>query len=621
MERFTSSINVPALRRVAVLVGVTILVGGVYGASHFLIPRYLSQKNLRYTPVTLFTDGDEAQLYAPLVQGVGDGTWHFGDVALREHMDDPSPLPPLGPLVLGSAARLVGVERVWILVDLIFPPLIFLLACGIIYLLTKSFFVSVSTGIIFIFFREIASLFPFSKLYQLKAFLASFKPLVNSAVATRLPFDRLMSPEWTFIPLGLFLFFLICALKYKKNIFTVCAGIFYGALFYSYPFDWIAVSLVLGVSFFLFLFRRDYIMAKMIFFVAVFGGIVSIPYWVNVYQLMHLAQYHDLLSRTGLEVGRHFRLFLLPHYIVWLGLSVWLLKSKKNIWGIVGASLFIGAFLTMNVQMVTGYVPQPDHFLRYPLAFSLLVAYVIAGIEFAARYPAIGPLVKRIAKIVLVLACVLVIVRSVGIQIAYARSQYEHYTLPPAVDDSFKWIRENLPSNSVMLSPSVVTNSHLLMFTPVKVFVPSSGAVSTASNQELVERFVVAAKLFGVSDDRIKELFSRTYLEELKSSIHGMDTQNSIAAHLFHYGLYAQTPNFYFGDRAFRDFEDVEKAVVTALGEWHRDQETMRAKFSFEYIYVGPEENKHFTFLAGQFPGCLKNLYTSGGVSIYRICD
>ena len=101
-------------------------------------------------------------------------------------MDDPSPLPPLGPLVLGSAARLVGVERVWILVDLIFPPLIFLLACGIIYLLTKSFFVSVSTGIIFIFFREIASLFPFSKLYQLKAFLASFKPLVNSAVAVGL---------------------------------------------------------------------------------------------------------------------------------------------------------------------------------------------------------------------------------------------------------------------------------------------------------------------------------------------------------------------------------------------------------------------------------------------------
>src|SRR3989338_6842495 len=117
MERFTSSINVPAAQRVAVLVGVTILVGAIYGASHFLIPRYLSQKNLRYTPVTLFTDGDEAQLYAPLVQGVGDGTWRFGDIALREHPDDPSPLPPLRPVVLGSMAHFVGFERVWILAD------------------------------------------------------------------------------------------------------------------------------------------------------------------------------------------------------------------------------------------------------------------------------------------------------------------------------------------------------------------------------------------------------------------------------------------------------------------------------------------------------------------------
>jgi len=591
----------------------------IYGLPHILISQRLAFEGKVYHPVTFFSDIDEAQTYAPQVEEVSGGKIFYGDVVLSEYADKNSPIQPLGGIVLGFMAKAVGLENTFILIDFIFPAALFVLFFAIVFLLTESILISFPLSLIYIFSRDASSLFPFSNFHQFKVFAAYFKPIISWPVETRLSFDRILAPEWTFVPLSLFLLFWILALKKENKFLAVAAGIFYGSLFYSYLYDWIVISLVLGFSAFISILAEDRVLRKVSWWALGTGFLISVPFWFSFFDLKALPHYSEIVARSGIEAGHAFRTGLGWHYAVWFfsGLVLWKLGQKTIFYA--ASALFAASIFSMNIQLLTGFVPQPDHFLRYPLALVLWPAYIILGILFWEKYGGRLLFLKKYALGFLFVAAILVVARNVQLPFAYAKYNYSRYTMNESDYASFQWIKENLRPNSVVLSPSVITNTHLLIFTPARVFVPPSGLITIAPDSELLERYIIAAKLFGVKDAKIKELFSRAFLNSRRDG-QNENVEDSAAVYLFHYGLYSQEPDAYMQGQSIRELGDIEKTVVAVIGEWNNNPENLLNKYALEYVYVGSQEKKIFNFSANDFPRCLSLIHTEGTTDIYKFC-
>lgn len=615
-------------KAVAVAIFGAIVVVFIYGLVHLLIWNELSSRDLRYVPITMSANEDEAQIYAPRIAEVAEGKLFFGDTALKEHENEPMFLPVSGSIVFGMIARLTGIEWLWILTTILIPAILFLFFFVIARLLTGSIPIAFASSFLLIFFREIASRFPFYDFHQFKVFITHFLPYVVSGIYnTRLEFHRIESPLWTWLVLALFYFFFVLVIRSEKKWPIVPAALLYGLEFYTYLYDWIAVSLVLGIFFVASLAVGERKLAGKTAII-MFGGLIfSSYYWISQWKVMHLPQFQEFINRAGLEVGRVFRWSLWPNYLAWIGAGAFsLLYAKRNTGNpygnnisgsaLLAGSTFLAVVLALNIQIFTGYVPQPDHFLRHSFAFLLWGAYLIFGKILWDRFRPVE--LKSYFYALIFIAVILVFARSVQIQIGYASHNFTQYTIPSAVEESFSWMRKELPPDSIVLTPSLVNTAHLLIFTPAKTFLPSTGVITLASDKELVERYIIAAKLFGIDDELITAIFDVSYLTNPRV-IKNLEGGGGLA--LFHHGFGRQDPNAYFTPgNEFREIPHIAEAAAAALVQWSNDRTVSLNQYSFDYVYVGPDEKKSFSFNKGAFPLCLEDFYHNEEVDIYRLC-
>ncbi len=607
-----------------------LFVSALYGLPNFFIEQRLSKEGKIYHPVTLSADWDEAAVYAPLVRETAKSL-RQRDPSLAEHRDAHLLLPPSGPLVFGFFVRFFGLEPVWIFVDYILPPLIFLLLFTILYLLTQSGLFSLLLGLVFICTRQLISFLPFSSWSEVQRFLLYFKPYISQIVESRLPFDRMFSPEWTYIPLTLFFLLLIVAFSQPRKIWYVCAGLSYGFLFYTYFYDWVAVSVFLGILMLLSFVYREKTVCKAIAYILAIGLILSIGYWISFWQISQLPHYLDIKERTGLEVGRVLRLTRLPQYVYWLAAAVWLLwrpiKSPRHL---MAAGLFLSAIVVMNLQLLTGYVPQPWHFLVYPLALMLFLAHVILFKELISQYGQHLRMRHAHAWLVglIILGSGLIVARGVQSQISFVKNNAWRYTLPLSLEDSYAWLRQRKTPESVVLSPSFITTLNVSLFSENKVFFPPTAFATSASNQEIVERYIIAAKLFNTGDDRVREMFSLVYLPSaavtgyLNESAPGEVYRfESYVAPLLHDYMLDQTPEGRFRNSAFRATPDIDEFVENALLAWQENPAAMLEKYNWQYVYVGPYEKEVFHFSLKNSAVCLSEVYSNSEVQIFSRCS
>src|SRR3989344_4109249 len=600
----------------------------IYGLPYLLIKKELATQNISYHPISVFADWDEALVYVPLT-ATASRMWRQTDPALLEHQSTPLMLPPANPIIFGALTRIIGIESLWIGVDFILPPLIFLLFLAIMYRISANIWLSFLLSVIFIFTRNLAALIPFSTLEQLRQFLIFFKPFLSRPVNSFLPFDRMFSPEWTFIPLAVFFLLLVTALIKNKKIFYITAGLAYGFFFYTYFYDWVITTIALAVMLIIAVLRRDKELAKKILLTGIIGLAVSVFYWLNFWRVLQLPQYPDISLRASLEVGRVFRWSHWPHYLFWALWAGWILfKRYRDPLLYLAAAIFIASIVSLNTQLVVGYVPQPYHFLEFSLAIPLFIAYYICGLklweEYRERFKKYGKCLVAMAGI----GALLVSTRAVQSQISYAQNNEWRYINAKTIDESFNWLRTNLSATDVVLSPSFITNSYLMTATPVKVFYPPTGLVTSAPNREIVERYLIAAKLFGATDSRLQELFNPNYISAILAQSTGepeneqATLENLVAKALLHGGFNVQNPSLIYNNAtAYRQLEVVEKTLDNFTKSWNSDKASWLKKYSWQYVYFGPYEKKFCSFTAKNFPGCLKTVYQNEAVTIYTICS
>ncbi len=516
------------MRKHWLALSLAVFVGLIYVSHHFFIPNFFPDETGAYQPITPNEYYDESLFYAPKAAAIFWGRETGGDFSTAERVGGPSIAAPLNPLILGIFMKLTGSVKSGLIVsDFILPVAIFLLLYLLAFEIISSPLSSVIFALIFSLAPKLAIALPPTNLSALKEIWAAIAPFSRPPM---LHFSEFDEPKITFVFMALFVYLLARALSRGGRANTICAGAAFGALFYTYPYDWATAAVVLVLMGVIFLAQRHPYLARRVTLIFGIGAAISIFYWLNWLELSKIAP--DVISRLGGETGRFFRWETVwKHYlrIVFLIPLLWYALRKIN----NKARVFLAAYLlsfviAVNIQVITGFNAQPDHwyraqFLPVALAIFLIIYNVSLRLRSENKFIAAGFLIWFLGA-------------NFYAQYLYSAKDARAFYIPKDKYESYEWLRANTPKDSVVGTLSFETNPAIQLFSHNKIFLPF-GLSPLAPNDELWERFRILAKIFGLTQEDFKNLI-------LKEN-----------------GLYYLTVELY-GDKSFDAvFRDYDRAI------------------------------------------------------------
>ncbi len=606
---------------VFVVVFCAIIVGVFYAGPQALIWKKLSDQGKPFVSIQMTHRGDINQVYMPKAREVYDG--HFPPVDF--HQENTKELSSIFPAL---------------------PPLIFSIFLFIsrgdpnVAMLTADF---VLPAIIFIFFYVLGRVVVKNKLWSLfLAFLGTLTPLsihlphafksvdnfLNIAVKNfyllvntkldKLFLDRIDDPLLTylvFIP-AIILLFYFWQKPNKKTAFW--AGLFNGFLAYTYFHYWVYMMVVIGILFFLtLLWRRE----KVKPFLVLLGILIAtlIPYFVMYFQFNNLSSAVDYIARIKIEEGRFFRLlepfsvlFDYIFYVLLAGLIYWVFRKKDRNKILLYESFVGSMFVVWNVQLVTGFIPHPDHFWK---AISMAVLVIL----FDIAYQISKKINKKYIFAGLIVLMVLLGVKKIVNLIYFINPEpqfveagtFESYTFDKDIVDSWQWIESNLPKEPVILSDSLVTSIYLLSYTSARPYV-MTGFNTIAPNEEIANRFLMANKLFNVSAEVVKERLKASPMsnseEWQRGDRHSAFNKFKSAQHMFYNAFRQDTAEYRY----------INEEIANNLTKIYKKLNISWENLPTEYVYYGPWEKEFSQIKLNNNPD-LELLFKNDSVEIYKV--
>ena len=584
-----------------ILFFIALAVSLIYGSHNFFMPSFLDDKSV-YFPVTPSSNWDEAGFYAQRANAVYNGQWIAGDINLTEYKNGPSFLPILNPIQLGVLGKISGsIHMGFVLADFLYPPLIFLL----LFFFALEFFASRAAAALF------ATIFVFSPLFAIyippislayaKQLVAGFFPVFGTPGA--LYFDRIEYPETTFVFYLAALYFIFRALKYKTRRDIILGGLFFGSTFYTYLFDWGYLLVGISILAILFLCQKKYSEFKILLYALLIGFIVSIPYWINLFELKALPQFKDIFYRTGMEISNAFRWgSVWKSYLrnIILTALIWMTWRKKDKLSVNFITAFLLAyFVVVNAQVITGFQAQPDHWYRIQFIFMALGAAMLlfwAYGRFIKNY-----IPQKLAVSLSGIFLIVFLLQQIYMQYEFSRRDAQRYAMPKELIASYEWLNKNSPKDSVVGSLSVGTNNEIMLYTGNKIFVPKGGN-SLASNDEIWDRFIMMSKISGLDAASFK-LLSR---ENIGMLLNDYYSERSLDTH------------FRSGTR--KESDEVPGVIDAKTEEFKKIEiDPANLPYKLDYLYFGPKEFTIAGTYAPENAEYFELVYDQDGIRIYKL--
>ncbi len=570
-----------------------------FGLNH-LIGKFT---NPDYTPFALtgVSKGgslDEVYYYVPSINAVSFNK-PLGDWQAFEYRFGPKVQPTIGPLIFGQVTKAVGLENLYIIVDFVFPPLVFLSFYYLAKLITKSELLSVLAPLVLIGKEPLESFLVKLGVSVLKyRQLDYFFDYLNN-LNRPLGFARFDSPQFSFVILTLGLIMFFKAIRSKRVIFYLFAGFLFGMQWYIYSYYAIFLTLVLGSSFGVFLVQRDWEKLKFLTAAIFTAVIISAVYWWNYFQFTKLSQVMDFFYRAGRVDGRWFDNKSLWPILFILVLSVVRPVHKKaKLTLIFLVCLLSAAFLSLNFQLLTGFSVQHFHWQSVIVNPVLILASVYLLSLFKTTV-----LVRPVVLLVVLLTAG-IFVRNWLI----AENTAGAYVKNPDLEQAYDWINHNLQPEAVIMTPSLESNYWLIMKTRAYVFNPH-GLHSLAPTTELIERLLLTFSLFGIDND---------YLEQFLSfqSTPGTLPHTHESLDLSGYDYIFDSLSGLQSSEAKTDIAKAKATFQAAKLTW----EETKKKYRLDYIFFGPSERRisHQNFAADKN---LVKVFDNQVVQIFRVSD
>lgn len=569
---------------------VAALVSFIYGSHHFYIGAELKNDGNVYYPVTVASSRDEI-LYAARARAVMAGQWKAGDIAIAGNEESPALLPLLNPIIMGGLGKVLGsLERAFMVSDFLFPPLIFIGLYALAFELTGKKKFALLFAVLFMFVPKFFTTLPPFTPGLLKKSLSSFLPDPSNG----LYFARYEYPKVTFVFFVSAWYFLVRALRRggKRNVFF--AGVGAGLLFYTYLFDWVYFFGGMGVMLALFAWGKHREYARRLLAVMGIGMLIGSLYWVNFFALRALPHFDDIAARIGVELGRNLRWETVWKSYARIALFVplmWIMvKRKRTLSALVVIAFLLTYFFVVNIQLVIGFNPHPDHWHRVQYLTIALAAGMLIERAVRAQW-------RSKARVAGVALGIYVMGMASFQQVLFSKISAWRYAVDAAYAKSYEWIEEHVPQTAVIGSVSSLTNVELPIYVHRNVFLPN-GFHTTISNREIWIRFMLLSKVFNVSsadfagqmDDSsvLRPLFYDTYRDRSFDSYFRTDAVNALPVY-----VYNRLSTFY---------------------------ETLKLPdalpYRLDYVYFGPRESALGEDPRNRVPS-LQEVYRQDGVVIY----
>lgn len=221
---------------------------------------------------------------------------------------------------------------------------------------------------------------------------------------------------------------------------------------------------------------------------------------------------------------------------------------------------------------------------------------------------------SKIFSMSFILIVVMIIARIVYTQFFIASYLYPAHTLPLNITRSLNWLNANTPKDSVVVSPSLITNALLPVFTHNNSLLPVA-VTSAASQAEILDRFFVAYSLFGYSPEYVKSAL----LGELGGSGDAISYQeNGLTTWLFESYYVDHSIDGYFYRRNAEIPPEVTTRIVSDYERYPKRQQYLLNRYRADYLYVGPYE-KMFSGVDFGKLDYLEAVYNAEDVTIYKI--
>ena len=564
-------------------ISLVFVVALLFGSIHFFASR-LIPADTAYHPVTEALNFDEGADYAVRAASV---FYRYdllvGDVVLKENFSSPAFLPILNPLLIAGAGRIAGsLDGGFILAKIILPAVSFFFVYLLGFEILGSRLAAVLLAVIFLFFPQFA-LFPSAN-------------SLSWGSELQLYFARFEYPLVTFPFFAAALYLIARVLKRNERGMYLIAGVAVGFLFYTYLYDWVYVFTGLFIlAAFLFFMRDRQGIIKILKIIAV-AGIASLPYWLNFFAIRASASFGDLMLRIGAEFSHRFRFDIVwPSYIRAITLAglVWLSNRKKQPKMVAYVSAFaLPILFLLNIQVLTGFVPHPDHWHRTTFLMLAVAVFAIV-LPFVARFK-----VKKILVVVLVAFLTgYLFGYAFGIQYLRAPIVAKAATINRDYEEVYQWFLREQPK-SIVLSLSSVTNNELILRSGVWTFLPN-GFNTIVSNTEIIERAKISAAIYRLTEIAFIN-FLETNNQYLFVDVYRVD----------------KTFNSYFKVVERKISPDILNNLVVDYNNYSPD--SGQSKFlKPNFVIFGPRERNLGAKLPLAMPA--KLMYTFGAVSIYQI--
>ena len=337
-------------------------------------------------------------------------------------------------------------------------------------------------------------------------FVKQFWPGVRTQI-DKLPGTRLDYPLLVF-PFSLLAFLALLAFwEQPRPRNAVWAGVLAGLLAYVYFHTWVYWTVGLGfltVATLLW-YRQDRARLRGMMLLLASMALVLVPYAWNYYRLITAPGHEDFIRRLSLAEGREFFFVGLGFdYLTYALLSAlvlglfWKRGREKAILFLAFLAAMVGVW---NVQLITGFVPAPDHWPKAVSPMLFIVGTAIAG-ELARLAARRWIWLARAVPLILALAIVGMVTKQVVNVTSLSRGLQPwvagKYAFPKELVDSWEWMNANLPLEPRVISSSFMTSQYLAVYTSARPYLPQS-IISPLPVSDFESRYLAASRLFGVS--------------------------------------------------------------------------------------------------------------------------
>lgn len=451
-------------------------------------------------------------------------------------------------------------------------------------------------------------------------FVKQFWPGVNTQI-DKLPFMRIDYPllALPFFALALWALFRFWGEPTPRR--AALAGAAAGLLFYVYFSAWVYVVVALAVlSIVALAIERGSWRSFGVLWITL--AVVAVPFFVNYLQFTGPPDHTDFLYRQWLAEGRVVGLAALGYaYLAYalVAFGIWRLAGRRDRRrALLPLALIAAMFLVWNVQLVTGYVPAPDHWKR-------IVSPVLYVILWWLGYEVVRALSRRwtklpaIAAVLFILAAGLAVTKKVVNVASLARGLQpwvaQKYAFPQELVDSWQWMDANLSGEPKVISPSSMTSQYLAVYTRARPYLPY-GILTPLPMAEIEERFLAANRLFEVPENLLRAELGD--LDKVPPDCAGPECFDQRLN-------FTKTRFNLYGCYFFREPFNTAVNRACAMPDAYRDLMVERYRriaadwrtIGAEYVYYGPHERQLGKVAFN--PQRFERVYQNPLVQIYRI--